>query len=97
LPPPSQSRERLQAWWQQNYAAWVEQLRAMIANYRNIHHSWEFTPEQQQVLQRYYDANQLLIDCLNSNCEVTATIRQEIEATLLLPQKELEDREWQGD
>ncbi|MFQ4146054.1 NACHT C-terminal helical domain 2-containing protein [Chlorogloeopsis sp. ULAP02] len=43
----------------------------------------------------YYDANQLLLDCLNSNCEVTAAIRQKIEATLLLPQKELEDREWQ--
>jgi hypothetical protein len=63
------------------------------ARYHNIHHPWQFTPEQQQVLQRYYDANQFLIDCLNSNCEVTAAIRQEIEATLLLPQKELEDRE----
>lgn len=31
-----------------------------------------------------------------SNCEVTTAIRQEIEATLLLPQMELEDREWQG-
>jgi len=97
LPPPSQSRERLQDWWEENYAAWVEQVRAAIARYRDIHHPWQFTPEQQQVLQRYYDANQLLIDCLNSNCEVTATIRHEIEATLLLPQKELEEREWQGD
>jgi predicted NACHT family NTPase len=97
LPPPSQSRERLQGWWQQNYAAWVEQVRATITHYRDIRHPWQFTPEQQQVLQRYYDANQLLIDCLNSNCEVTTATRQEIEATLLLPQKELEDREWQGD
>ncbi|HIK14962.1 MAG TPA: NACHT domain-containing NTPase [Leptolyngbyaceae cyanobacterium M33_DOE_097] len=97
LPPPSQNRERLQHWWEQNYSAWVEQVRGTIARYRNIHHPWQFTPEQQQVLQRYYDANQLLIDCLNSNCEVTSAIRQEIEATLLLPQKELEDREWQGD
>ncbi|HEY9623138.1 MAG TPA: NACHT domain-containing NTPase [Crinalium sp.] len=97
LPAPSQSRERLQAWWQQNYPVWVEHVRTAIAHYRDIHHLWQFTPEQQQVLQRYYDANQLLIDCLNSNCEVTAAIRQEIEATLLLPQKELEDREWQGD
>jgi len=32
---------------------------------------------------------------LHSNCEVTATIREEIEATLLLPQGELEAREWQ--
>ncbi len=97
LPAPSQSRERLQAWWQRNYSAWVEQIRSKITHYRDIHHPWQFTPEQQQVLQRYYDANQLLIDCLNSNCEVTPAIRQEIEATLLLPQQELEDREWQGD
>ncbi|ELR99828.1 NACHT domain-containing NTPase [Gloeocapsa sp. PCC 73106] len=95
LPPPSQNQERLQLWWQKNYSAWVEQLRKTIANYRNINHPWQFTPEQQQVLQRYYDANQLLIDCLNSNCEVTEAVRQEIEATLLLPQKELESREWQ--
>jgi predicted NACHT family NTPase len=95
LPPESQSRERLEGWWQENYTAWVEQLRSAIANYRDIHHNWQFSPEQQQVLQHYYDANQLLIDCLNSNCEVTRAIRQDIEATLLLPQKELEDREWQ--
>ncbi|MEG4290414.1 hypothetical protein Q5692_14475 [Microcoleus sp. C2C3] len=40
---------------------------------------------------------QLPIDCLNSNCEVTTEIRQEIEGTSLLPQKDLQDREWQGD
>lgn len=96
LPPPSQNRERLQDWWQNNFAAWVEQVRATIAHHRNIHHSWQFSSEQQQVLQHYYDANQLLIDCLNSNCDITAAIRQDIEATLLLPQQELEDREWQG-
>jgi predicted NACHT family NTPase len=73
------------------------QSKNTITHYRNIHHPWQFSPEQQQTLKRYYDANQLLIDCLNSNCEVTETIRQEIEATLLLPQTELEDREWQGD
>jgi predicted NACHT family NTPase len=97
LPAPNQNRERLQAWWQNNYPAWLGELKREIDHYRNIHHPWEFSPEQQQMLQRYYDANQLLIDCLNSNCEVTAAIRKEIEATLLLPQQELEDREWQGE
>ncbi len=97
LPAPNENQDRLQNWWQQNYSNWVKKLRVEIARYRNIHHSWEFTTEQQQVLQRYYDANQLLIDCLNSNCEVTAAIRQDIEDTLLLPQKELEDREWEGE
>ncbi len=94
LPSASQNRERLEEWWQENYSAWVEKVRGAIANYRNIQHPWQFSPEQQQVLECYYDANQLLIDCLNSNCEITSAIRQEIEATLLLPQKALEDREW---
>jgi predicted NACHT family NTPase len=95
FPNSRQSQERFELWWQTNYSAWAEQLKMTIVNYRNINHQWQFSPEQQQVLQRYYDANQLLLDCLHSNCEVTAAIRQEIEATLLLPQKELEEREWQ--
>ncbi|MGB3200269.1 MAG: NTPase (NACHT family), partial [Nodosilinea sp.] len=97
LPASNRSQERLQAWWQDHYPTWVDQLKQSITEYRNIHHPWQFSPEQEQMLKRYYDANQLLVDCLNSNCEVTATIRQEIEATLLLPQQELEDREWQGE
>ncbi|WP_414585663.1 NACHT domain-containing protein [Scytonema sp. PCC 10023] len=95
FPNPNQNRERFQVWWVAHSSAWVEQLKTTIINYRNINHDWQFSAEQQQVLQRYYDANQLLLDCLNSNCEVTAAIRQEIETTLLLPTKELEDREWQ--
>jgi len=95
LPDSKRDRERFQEWWQTNHVAWSERLREAIALHRNIQHPWHFSPEQQQVLQRYYDANQLLIDCLNSNCEVTAAVRQEIEAALLLPQKELEEREWQ--
>lgn len=95
FPNPNQNRERFQVWWQAHSSAWVEQLKTTIINYRNINHDWQFSQQQQQVLQRYYDANQLLLDCLNSNCEVTAAIREEIETTLLLPTKELEDREWQ--
>jgi predicted NACHT family NTPase len=79
LPSASQDRQRLQDWWQKNYTAWLDQLSSTIANYRNIHHPWQFTPEQQQALQRYYEANQLLLDCLHSSCEVTPAIRQQIE------------------
>ncbi|HEY9619453.1 MAG TPA: NACHT domain-containing NTPase [Crinalium sp.] len=62
--------------------------------YQNTQHDWHFSPEQQAVLQQYYDANQLLLDCLNSNCEVTDAVRQDIEAALLLPQQDLEKQEW---
>ena len=95
LPDPEQSRESIQTWWQTSYPAWMEQLKTAIAKYRNIQYHWHFSPQQQQVLQQYYNANQLLIDCLNSNCEITDVVRQEIEASLL-PIKELSKREWQG-
>ena len=95
LPTPNQNQEILQTWWQEKYAGWFEQLSHAISHYRNIHHPWQFSPEQEQTLKRYYDANQLLVDCLNSNCEVTAAIREEIESTLFLSQRELEDREWE--
>jgi predicted NACHT family NTPase len=94
LPSQGQNQEELENWWQKKYSSWMAELRGSITNYRNINHPWQFNPEQEQILQRYYDANQLLIDCLNSNCEITTATRQEIEATLLLPQQELEDREW---
>ena len=97
LPTIHHSQNQLQAWWQANYTTWIEKLRHTITYYRNIHHPWQFSAEQRQTLRRYYEANQLLVDCLNSNCKVTETIRQDIEAKLLLPQKEMEDREWQGD
>jgi predicted NACHT family NTPase len=49
------------------------------------HSDWKFSDEQKQLLQQYYDANKLLIDCLNSDCYVSREVRQEIEETLLLP------------
>jgi predicted NACHT family NTPase len=94
LPNHDQTKASFEKWCRSDYAAWVSQLHEAIATHRYISNQWEFSPDQQQVLQNYYDANQLLIDCLNSNCEVTTKIREEIEATLLLPQIELEKREW---
>jgi predicted NACHT family NTPase len=44
---------------------------------------WNFTPNQQEILEKYYEINQLLHDCLNSNSEITNTVRQEIENELL--------------
>jgi predicted NACHT family NTPase len=44
---------------------------------------------QEKLLQQYYDANKLLVDCLNSDCYVSREVRAEIEASLLLPIKSL--------
>ncbi|GAP94129.1 hypothetical protein NIES2104_06390 [Leptolyngbya sp. NIES-2104] len=95
LPDLTKDRKEFQTWWKTNALDWAEQIRTAISEHRNTQHQWNFSPDQQQLLQQYYAANQLLIDCLNTGCVVTAAVRQEIEATLLLPQTELEDREWQ--
>ncbi|AFY83692.1 NACHT domain-containing protein [Oscillatoria acuminata] len=48
--------------------------------------------EEAQLLRWYYDVNQLLLDCLNSDCYVSREVREEIEETLLLPIAEIEKR-----
>jgi predicted NACHT family NTPase len=57
--------------------------------------NWQFTHEEEELLQQYYYANTLLVDCLNSDCYVSQEVRQEIEETLLLPVAEIEKRKQQ--
>ncbi len=94
LPKPDRDRATFQLWWEVDRPAWNEHLKTAIAFHRNLRSSWHFSQTQQKTLEDYYDANKLLIDCLNSNCKVTTEVRKEIKAALLLPQTELEEREW---
>ena len=54
---------------------------------RYVGHNWGFNPEQKELLECYFDANKLLIDCLNSSCVVSNEVREATENTLLLPPK----------
>nr|WP_322719675.1 NACHT domain-containing NTPase [Nostoc sp. ChiQUE02]MDZ8232713.1 NACHT domain-containing NTPase [Nostoc sp. ChiQUE02] len=88
LPDPSKDKKALEAfkqWWQTNGQAWTEHLRTVIIEHRNIGHDWQFSDIQKELLQQYHNANKLLIDCLNSECYVSRSVREEIENTLLLP------------
>jgi predicted NACHT family NTPase len=89
---PDEYEDRLQfkRWWQANGKAWTDQLRSVMIKHRNIGHDWQFSKQQKKLLQQYYDANKLLVQCLNSDCEVSPEVRQEIEDTLLLPIVEME-------
>ena len=84
LPQDAENSSTFQTWWETNGKVWTEELKALLINHRYAGHDWQFSDRQNQLLQQYYEANQLLIDCLNSGCEVTLRIRQQIEATLLL-------------
>ncbi|MBP5977017.1 NACHT domain-containing protein [Brasilonema sp. CT11] len=77
--------ENFKQWWQENSQAWVEKLRSVMINHRNIGHDWKFSESQKQLLRQYYDANKQLVDCLNSDCCISLKVLREIENTLLLP------------
>jgi hypothetical protein len=57
-----------------------------------LRNDWQFDDSQNQSLQKYYDANRLLINCLNSDCVVSEEVRHAIEEALLLPIGEIEKR-----
>jgi predicted NACHT family NTPase/transcriptional regulator with XRE-family HTH domain len=80
-----ENRATFKQWWITNGTTWTGQLRAATIQHRNIGHDWQFSREQQELLLQYYDANKLLVDCLNSECCVSRAVREEIEGTLLLP------------
>ncbi len=89
LPPPYISKKGLGKWRTANEKAWVNKLRTVIIEHRNIGQNWQFSVQQKDLLNRYYNANKFLLNCLNSGCNVSREVRQEIEDTLLLPIAEI--------
>jgi predicted NACHT family NTPase len=87
---PEKHSEEYRSWWQSDGYEWLRQFLAIMQKYQDIGHNWELDDSQKQLLRSYYYANQLLVDCLNSNSRINAEVRQEIEDTLLLPIAETE-------
>ncbi|MBW4674548.1 MAG: NACHT domain-containing NTPase [Desmonostoc geniculatum HA4340-LM1] len=90
LPDIDSNPEKFREWWQTKGKVWGKQLRYFLIKYRNIGYDWEFNEEQKELLQKYYDVNKLLVDCLNNATDVTPVVRQKIEDTLLLAIADIE-------
>ncbi|PSO62404.1 MAG: NTPase (NACHT family) [Cyanobacteria bacterium QH_7_48_89] len=84
LPQTNASRMEFEVWWRENGQAWSEQLRSTIFEHRSFGYCWQFSEQQRETLKSYHYATRLLVDCMNSECNVTPTVREEIEKTLLL-------------
>lgn len=84
--------EKENKWWKVNGSAWADTLRAGMIKHRNIGYDWQFSKQQKELLEQYYYANKLLVECLNSDCYVSREVRSQIEDTLLLPIAEIERR-----
>jgi predicted NACHT family NTPase len=90
LPNCEGNEDILDQCWQANPQVSTQKLREIMISQRHIGYDWQFSKQQREVLRQYYDANKLLMDCLNSDCKVTPGVRQQIEDTLLLPITEIE-------
>ena len=77
-------------WWTINSKGWSEELRQLMVEHRDIGHGWQFSSEERQLLDRYYQAYKLLFDCLNSECYISRSVREEIEATFMRPIAKIE-------
>lgn len=74
-----------QDWWYDSVNKLVEELRNAIIKYRNVGHNWQFNKSQKQLLWQYYNANKLLINCMNSGCNTSSQMRKIIKQNLFLP------------
>ncbi|MBW4549857.1 MAG: NACHT domain-containing NTPase [Aphanocapsa sp. GSE-SYN-MK-11-07L] len=64
----------------------ADQARQVAKTRHHIGQQWQFSSQEQHLLKQYYNATRLLVDCLQSDgCMINPEIRQQIEATLLLP------------
>ncbi|MBD2177946.1 NACHT domain-containing NTPase [Pseudanabaena sp. FACHB-1998] len=85
-PDPNEYLAEFCDWWQENDKQWTQQFRHVCIDRRNIGHDWQFTREQKELLNQYYAANLLLVECMNRSY-VSKQVREEIESTMLLPSK----------
>jgi predicted NACHT family NTPase len=65
--------------------AFAAQLQAIMIEHRDIGHDWKFTEEQKQILEDYFSAARLLVECLDV---AYVTDREAIEARLVVPPRE---------
>lgn len=69
---------------------WLQIFKEVLQNYRDIGHDWEFSNQEKSLLSRYYDANELLILCLNEDMILHQELKRDIENNLFLPSTEIQ-------
>ncbi len=84
LPEINQNRETIKSWWLNNGDTWIETLRTVTIKHSQIGYDWQLNQQECKLLEQYWDANQLLIDCLNVEGNITSQIRKSIEDSLLM-------------
>ena len=80
---PAVGKEKLLIWWHSQGKDWLILFRQLINNFRYEGKNWNFTLEQQEILQQYYLGNQFFLECLHSNCKLVNTTIEKQEDQLI--------------
>ncbi len=83
LVDPAEGKEKLLNWWSIQGKDWLILFRKLINNFRYQGQNWKFTLSQQKILQQYYLANQFFLECIDSNCKLINTTKEEQKNQLL--------------
>lgn len=83
LPSAEEDEAQFWLWWHKQGKVWSNNLNSIAVKYRNIGYQWQFERQQQKAFKQYYQANLLLLDCLNASSHVSPVVKQTIQQELL--------------
>ncbi|GJD19099.1 hypothetical protein RIVM261_040550 [Rivularia sp. IAM M-261] len=92
--PSGQERINYQQFWHDEGKGWTEELIMNMSNYCQIRQNWHLNNEQYELFEQYYNANYLLLDCLNIVTTVSKHVIKEVEEMLFLPIAEIDKRKY---
>ncbi len=85
LPDANQGKYNLITWWQNNGKDWAEMFRSILVEYRQIGYDLQCTIEESKLFSDYYFANEVMIDCLLSDCVCSKEFRENLIENCLKP------------
>lgn len=78
------NEEMLNLWWFEHHHSWIKRVRFFLEQHEQGLHDWQFSTSQRRSLWDYYDANQLLVDCLTIADDFNPQVQQQIKDELFL-------------
>jgi predicted NACHT family NTPase len=85
-----EKEEEFDKWLGESEPFWFEELRSIVITHRNIGHYWQLDEVRIDLLEKYYHANKLLVQCISQSEILNTTVGKEIEEVLLLPIAQIE-------
>jgi len=89
--PQGEARMKYEKFWNDNSKDWTKELIINMNNHCEIYQNWQLDNEQKELFVQYYNANNLLINCLNRVSKISENVREEIESKLFLPVSEIQE------